>query len=45
MIPLTYIPHMPNGGGYDDPEVTMKIWMDRFTYFYREYDYFIFPIW
>lgn len=44
-IPLTFVQNMPNCGGWQDPETITKIWKDRFTYFYREYDYFIFPIW
>lgn len=36
---------MPTGGGWEDPDVLIKIWKERFSYFYREYDYFIFPMW
>jgi hypothetical protein len=36
---------MPTGGGWEDPDVLIKIWKERFAYFYREYDYFIFPMW
>jgi len=36
---------MPNCGGWQDPDTIIKIWKERFEYFYREYDYFIFPMW
>ncbi|KAK5447952.1 hypothetical protein LTS15_009451 [Exophiala xenobiotica] len=43
-IPLTFVQNMPNCGGWQDPDTIIKIWKDRFEYFYREYDYFIFPM-
>jgi hypothetical protein len=44
-IPLTFVQNMPNCGGWQDPDTIIKIWKERFEYFYREYDYFIFPMW
>ncbi|KAK5062642.1 hypothetical protein LTR84_004715 [Exophiala bonariae] len=44
-IPLTFVQNMPHGGGWQDPDTLIKIWKERFEYFYREYDYFIFPMW
>lgn len=42
--PHMFIKGAPNSHGFVDSDVTLKLWKKHFTYFYREYDWFCFPL-
>jgi len=44
MEPFMFIKKFPNSHGWVDPKVVEELWKDHFTYFYREYEEFVFPI-
>ncbi|KAK0190931.1 carbohydrate esterase family 4 protein [Armillaria mellea] len=42
--PHMFIKSSHNSHGFVDADVTLKLWKKHFEYFYREYDWFIFPL-
>lgn len=42
--PHLFIKSAPNSHGFVDARVTLQLWKDHFTYFYREEDWFVFPL-
>ncbi|GAA6035022.1 hypothetical protein JCM8097_002147 [Rhodosporidiobolus ruineniae] len=42
--PHMFCKAMPNSHGFVDVDVTLKLWKKHFTYFYRENDWFVFPL-
>ncbi|KZO96715.1 glycoside hydrolase/deacetylase [Calocera viscosa TUFC12733] len=44
MEPFMFIKQFPNSHGWVDPKVVEDLWKGHFSYFYREYEEFVFPI-
>jgi len=44
MEPFMFIKQFPNSHGWVDTGVVEELWKDHFSYFYREYEEFVFPI-
>jgi len=42
--PMMFVKKSANSGGWIDVRTVEQLWKDQFTYFYREYDEFLFPI-
>jgi len=42
--PHMFIKDAPNSHGFVDARSTLELWKAHFTYFYREYDWFVFPL-
>jgi hypothetical protein len=42
--PMMFIKKAPNSHGWVNPRDVEELWMDQFTFFYREYDEFVFPV-
>lgn len=42
--PHMFIKGHANSHGFVDTDVTLKLWKKHFTYFHREYDWFVFPL-
>ena len=42
--PHMFIKDAPNSHGFVDARSTLELWKSHFTYFYREHDWFVFPL-